>query len=99
MPYAILLMFLNQDALINYMMEGHCENNPDSDYEKNFLNSTIHVPLMVLLYNAICNSQEGRQLLTTHKNGMPLLRFMFDSICKHREDNQGKPDTEDPDNE
>jgi len=57
------------------------------------------VPLVVLLYNATCNSQELRQILTTHRNGMPLLSFIFEAICKHREEHQGKPDTEDPDNE
>jgi len=30
---------------------------------------------------------------------MPLLSFIFEAICKHREEHQGKPDTEDPDNE
>jgi hypothetical protein len=37
--------------------------------------------------------------LTTHKNGMILMRFIFESICCHREENQGKPDIEDPENE
>jgi hypothetical protein len=38
-------------------------------------------------------------MLTTHRRGLPLVRFIFDSICKHREEHQGKPDVEDPDNE
>jgi hypothetical protein len=54
---------------------------------------------MVLLYNSTCNSHEQRQILTTHKNGMILVRFIFQSICCHREENQGKPDIEDPENE
>ena len=78
---------------------GHCENNPDSDYEKSCLNSLIHVPLVVLLFNSIANNSELRTVLTTHKSGMPLFRFIFESICKHREEHQGKPDVDDPDNE
>lgn len=93
------MMLLHQENLMNYIVSAHCENNQDSDYERNSLNSVIHVPLMVLLYNSTCNSNEHRTILTSHKNGMPLVRFMFESICRHREEHQGKPDTEDPENE
>lgn len=84
MSQSILLLFLDNARLVEYILLGFCENNPDSDYEKNFLNSVIHVPMMVLLYNSVCNSAELRQTLTAHKNGMLLVRFIFESICKHR---------------
>lgn len=99
LPYEVLVMLLNQEQLLHYITNAHCENNPDSDYERNSLNSVIHVPLMVLLYNSTCNSGEQRAILTSHKNGMPLVRFVFESICRHREENNGKPDIEDPENE
>ena len=98
-PQTVLMMLLQQENLMNYILSAHCENNQDSDYERNSLNSVIHVPLMVLLYNSTCNSNEHRTILTSHKNGMPLVRFMFESICRHREEHQGKPDVEDPENE
>ena len=99
MPQSLLLLILDHDKLVDYILLGYCENNPDSDYEKNFLNSVIHVPLMVFLYNSICNSAELRQTLCTHKHGLQLVKFIFESICKHREACDGQSDVEDPDTE
>lgn len=99
LPQAVLTMVLNQTSLVNYILTSSCECNPDSDYERTSLNSLIHVPLMVLLYNSTCNSAELRSLLFQHPHGIALVKFMFKSICQHREDMKGQQDAEDPENE
>lgn len=68
-PSTVLQMVLESVSIITYISKAHFENNPDEDYEKSFLNASIHTPLLVLLHNSTCKSHELRERLLVSLNG------------------------------
>ncbi len=68
-PSTVLQMVLESVSIITYISKAHFENNSDEDYEKSFLNASIHTPLLVLLHNSTCKSHELRERLLVSLNG------------------------------